>query len=240
MIGILLAGGNGTRLDPLTRVTNKHLLPVYDRPMIYYPIQTLLDSGITDILIVTGKNHMGDVMELLGSGEQFGADFTYKIQDKPNGIAGAILTCEHLIRDQPFAVILGDNIFHDMFKQDTRDFRYGAKVFLNEVPHPERFGVATISEGKITAITEKPINPQSNLAVTGFYLFDKSYWYYALDLRPSKRGELEITDINNRYIQDGTMKHRILDGFWSDAGTFDSLQTCSDMQRHRVQLTVGP
>lgn len=227
MRGIILAGGTGSRLFPLTKVTNKHLLPVGQKPMIYYPLEVLLEAGIQEIAIVTGTDHMGDVVNLLGSGREFGARFTYKVQDEAGGIAQALALLEDFSHHEPIAVILGDNIFEDRFGKTIRAFaerKQGAHLFLKEVPDPQRFGVAQVDSNRITAIFEKPKSPPSNLAVTGLYLYDGQIFDIVRDLKPSARGEYEITDANNVYIQNGKMGYDTIPGWWSDAGTFSSLQ----------------
>ncbi len=234
MKGVILAGGTGSRLYPLTKVTNKHLLPVYNRPMILYPINTLLDAGITDIMIVSGKGHAGHFLELLGSGSGCNARFTYEIQDKAGGIAEALSLAERWAGDENVAVVLGDNIFEDSFREDVQNFRGGARVFLSRVPDAQRFGVAEVDGRHVTRIEEKPENPRSDLAVTGFYLYDSSVFSIIRTLKPSGRGELEITDVNNAYIARGEMQFRVLSGFWSDAGTFESLLRASLLVRGEV------
>lgn len=223
MKGIILAGGNGSRLYPLTKVTNKHLLPVYDKPMIYYPLQTLTDAGITEIMIVSGKGHAGDFLELLGSGSEFGIRITYEIQDEAGGIAQALGLAERWACDENVAVILGDNIFRDNIREDVESFDKGARIFLKEVPDAHRFGVAELSGDQVIGIEEKPKNPKSNNAVTGLYCYDSQVFDIINNLKPSGRGELEITDVNNEYIYRNLMKYSNLKKFWSDAGTFDSL-----------------
>lgn len=223
MKGVILAGGTGSRLFPLTKVTNKHLLPVYDKPMIYYPLQTLLDAGITEIMIVSGRGHAGHFLELLGSGEEWDAQFTYQIQEKAGGIAQALGLAERWAKDENVAVILGDNIFQDKIRDDITEFQDGAKVFLKEVPDAHRFGVAELDGDRIVSIEEKPKRPKSNYAVTGLYLYDHQVFSIIKQLKPSERGELEITDVNNFYVKEGKMKFAILKGFWTDAGTFDTL-----------------
>ncbi|MCE5330289.1 NTP transferase domain-containing protein [bacterium] len=227
MKGVILAGGLGSRLMPCTKVTNKHLLPVYDKPMIYYPIMTLVNSGITDILIVTGGNHAGEFLRLLGNGKEFGLkDISYTFQEGEGGIADALKLAEHFAKDEKVFVILGDNIVEDNVKKHVDDFirqPNGAKVFLKEVSDPKRFGVAAIKDGKIISIEEKPENPKSNLAVCGLYMYDNEVFNIAKNLKPSNRGELEITDVNNEYIGRGNMTYSILNGWWTDAGTFESL-----------------
>ena len=223
MRGIILAGGTGSRLFPLTKVTNKHLLPVYDKPMIYYPLHTLVSTGITDIMIVSGRGHAGHFLELLGSGAEFGVNLTYEIQEKAGGIAQALGLAEKWADDEPIAVILGDNIFQDDVKNDVASFKTGAKIFLKEVPDAERFGVAELERDRVISIEEKPKKPKSHYAVTGLYLYDADVFSIIRTLKPSGRGELEITDVNNAYLTKGIMQYAILKGFWSDAGTFDSL-----------------
>jgi len=227
MKGIILAGGTGSRLYPLTKVTNKHLLPVYDKPMIYYPLYTLIDAGITEIMIVSGRGHAGHFLELLGSGMEFGISLTYEIQEKAGGIAQALGLAKNWADDDNITVILGDNIFQDSVKKDVESFREGAKIFLKEVPDAKRFGVAEIVKNKVVTIEEKPRSPKSNYAVTGLYLYDSEVFSVISTLQPSGRGELEITDVNNSYLQQGLIQYAILKGFWSDAGTFDSLLRAS-------------
>ena len=227
MKGVILAGGLGTRLSPLTRVTNKHLLPVYDKPMIYYPIQCLVNAGIEDIMIVTGGNDAGDFLRLLGNGRAFGLqDLHYTYQEGEGGIADALRLAEHFADGDKIVVVLGDNIIEMNIRHAVADFfsqRSGAKVLLKEVSDPERFGVAEIGDGKLVGIEEKPKQPRSNLAVTGIYMYDRQVFDFIRPLKASERGELEITDVNNAYIEQGTMTYEVLDGWWTDAGTFDSL-----------------
>src|SRR3989344_3423279 len=227
MKGIILAGGTGSRLDPLTRVTNKHLLPVYNKPMIYYPIQTLVEAGISDIMIVSGKGHAGHFLELLQSGEQFGARFSYGVQEKPGGIAEALGVCQDFADNDKVVVMLGDNILEDSIADAVKDFeaqKKGAKIFLKEVENPSSFGIATVDGDKITEIVEKPQSPKTNLAVVGLYMYDAQVWDVIKPLKPSGRGELEITDVNNFYVQQGTMSFEKLQGWWGDGGeSFDSL-----------------
>lgn len=227
--GIILAGGQGTRLRPLTNVTNKHLLPVYDKPMIFYPIETLKQIGITDIAIVTGKESAGDFLNLLGSGEEFGISLTYKVQDKPDGISGALRLCKDFANNNNnIAVILGDNIFEDNFKEDFDDFTEGAVIFVKGVKNPYRFGVVEFNkEKKVISIEEKPKIPKSNYAQTGLYFYDSKVFDYIDTLRPSARGELEVTDLNNIYLDRGELKANKVKGNWSDAGTFESLMKAS-------------
>jgi glucose-1-phosphate thymidylyltransferase len=227
MKGVVLAGGTGSRLSPLTMVTNKHLLPVYDKPMIYYPIQTLVNAGIHEILLVTGGRNAGDFLRLLGNGREFGLrhiDYTY--QDGEGGIAQALGLAEYFASGEPICVILGDNIIEGDICKAVDDFRLqknGAKILLKEVPDPQRFGVPEIHEGRVLSIEEKPLTPKSNYAVVGIYIYDQTVFDKIRRLKPSGRGELEITDVNNFYIQEGNLTHAILDGWWTDAGTFESL-----------------
>jgi len=230
--GVVLAGGTGSRLMPLTKVTNKHLLPVGHKPMIYYPIEKLRSTGIEQILIVTGVEHMGDVVSLLGSGSQFGCRFTYKVQDEAGGIAQALSLAEDFAQGGALAVILGDNIFEDDLKSYAERYlaqQAGARVLLKEVPNPERFGVAEISGNRIVGIEEKPERPKSSYAVAGIYFYDAAVFEIIRSLKPSSRGELEITDVNNAYITRGRLEYDILEGWWSDAGTFESFQRVNAM-----------
>ncbi len=238
MKGIILAGGTGSRLYPLTKVTNKHLLPVYDRPMIYYPLQTLINAGIEDILIVSGRGHAGHFLELLGSGAEFGVRLTYEIQEEAGGIAQALSLTEGFADDEPVAVILGDNIFKDNICSAMESFNSGARIFLKEVPDANRFGVAEIKGDRIVSVEEKPVVPKSNLAVTGLYIYDRGVFDIIHALEPSGRGELEITDVNNEYIRMGEMSYSVLEGYWSDAGTFDSLLRAGLMLQNEVNNTI--
>jgi len=226
MRGIILAGGFGKRLRPLSNVTNKHLLPVYDKPMIYFPLETLTKGGIDDIMILTGDEHAGDFINLLGNGKEFGVKLTYRTQSGAGGIAEALGLCRDFIGKEPMVVILGDNIFTDDISEHITEYKKNynnAVVFLKEVPDPHRFGVALIDNGIINSIIEKPKIPTSNLAVTGLYFYNSSVWHIIDNLVPSARGELEITDVNNWYIDNGMMKYKVVDGFWSDAGQTESL-----------------
>ena len=227
MKGIILAGGTGSRLTPLTKVTNKHLLAVWKKPMIYYPLEKLLEAGIKDILIVSGSEHSGHFLRLLGSGKEFKARFTYEIQDEAGGIAQALSLAEDFADGNNVAVILGDNIFEDSLSNEIKLFKKGAEIFLKEVKDANRFGVAEIINGRVAGIEEKPKKPKSNYAVTGFYLYDPDVFGVIKKLKPSKRGELEITDVNNHYVKKGLMQYSVIKGFWSDAGTFESLYRAS-------------
>lgn len=233
MKGVVLAGGTGSRLYPLTKITNKHLLPIYDKPMIYYPIQTLVDAGIRDILIVTGGKNAGDFLRLLANGKEFGVvHLNYTYQEGEGGIADALVLAEHFADGEKICVILGDNIIERSIRHAVDEFREqpaGAKILLKEVPDAERFGVAEIRDGRIQSIEEKPAQPKSNLAVTGIYMYDSTVFDKIHHLVPSGRGELEITDVNNAYIREQTMTYAFLDGWWTDAGTFDSLQRATNL-----------
>lgn len=236
MRGIILAGGTGSRLHPLTKVTNKHLLPVYDEPMIYHPIRTLVLAGIKEILIVSGPGHAGDFLNLLGSGKDFGVKFTYEIQEEAGGIAQALGLAESFANGEPVVVILGDNVFEDNFSEAIQSFVTGANIFLKEVPNNKRFGVPILEGNRVVAIEEKPLDPKSPYAVTGLYVYDATVFDIIKTLKPSGRGELEITDVNNHYIQRGYMKSSIVNGFWSDAGTFKSLFTASHLVRNKKNI----
>jgi len=232
MKGVILAGGTGSRLFPLTKVTNKHLLPVGKKPMIFHPVEKLVKAGIGDITIVTGVEHMGDVVTLLGSGKDYGCRFTYKVQDEPGGIAQALGLVENVCSDSKMAVILGDNIFLDELGPYAASFheqKSGARILLKEVSDPSRFGVAEVSGGKVLGIEEKPKRPKSTYAVTGIYFYDGTIFDLIRNLKPSGRGELEITDVNNAYIRKGTMGFDILNGEWTDAGTFESLRYANNL-----------
>jgi len=227
MKGVVLAGGIGSRLNPLTRVTNKHLLPVYDKPMVYYPIQTLVNAGIHEILLVTGGKNAGEFLRLLGNGHDFGLKHVnYTYQEGEGGIAEALGLAEHFAAGEPICVILGDNIIENNVCQAVGNFqkqKEGAKLLLKEVPDAQRFGVAEIRGDHVVGIEEKPKVPKSNYAVIGIYLYDKTVFEKIRRLKPSERGELEITDVNNFYIEEGKLTYEVLDGWWTDAGTFDSL-----------------
>jgi glucose-1-phosphate thymidylyltransferase len=233
MKGIVLAGGTGSRLFPLTKITNKHLLPIYDKPMIYYPIQTLVEAGIRDIMIVTGGRNSGDFLRLLANGKEFGLrHLNYTYQEGEGGIADALSLTEHFADGDRICVILGDNIIEKSIRHAVESFERqekGAMILLKEVPDAERFGVAEIDGDRILGIEEKPARPKSNFAVTGIYLYDATVYEKVRGLVPSKRGELEITDVNNAYIREGTMKFSFLDGWWTDAGTFESLLRAANL-----------
>jgi len=233
MKGVILAGGLGTRLYPLTKITNKHLLPIYDRPMIYYPIEALINAGIRDIMIVTGGKKSGDFLSLLGNGSDFGLKhLNYTYQKGEGGIAEALGLCAHWAAGESVCVILGDNIIEKNITRAVRNFqeqKSGAKIMLKEVHDPERFGVAELKGERVLSIEEKPKRPKSNLAVIGIYMYDARVFEIIKTLEPSDRGELEITDVNNWYIRDGSMTCEVLDGWWTDAGTFESLLRAANL-----------
>ena len=233
MKGVILAGGLGSRLYPLTKVTNKHLLPVYNRPMIYYPIQTLVRAGIRDILVVTGGNSSGDFLRLLGNGKQFGLKhINYTYQEGEGGIAHALSLAEHFADKEKIVVILGDNIIEADITESVLRFQKqasGARILLKKVPDPQRFGVATLRGSKILEIKEKPKKPKSSYAVAGAYMYDQDVFDFIRTLKPSARGELEITDVNNWYLKRGVLEYDFLKGFWTDAGTFESLHRASTL-----------
>ena len=235
MKGVVLAGGLGTRLDPMTRVTNKHLLPVYDRPMIFYPIRTLVDAGIGEILLVTGGGNAGDFLRLLGNGHEFGLKHLhYTYQPGEGGIAEALGLAEDFADGEPVCVILGDNLLQNSIRPAVERYERrgtGATILLKEVPDPERFGVPKLEGGRIVAIEEKPAVPASRFAVIGVYLYDAHVFEIIKGLTPSERGELEITDVNNRYLARGELAHEVIDGWWTDAGTVESL--------HRAAMLVA-
>jgi len=241
MKGVVLAGGTGSRLFPLTKVTNKHLMPIYDKPMIYYPIETLVGAGIDEILVVTGGRNSGDFMRLLGNGKDFGLKrLNYAYQDGEGGIADALSLAEHFADGDKICVILGDNIIEKDIRSAADAFRKqerGAKILLKEVTDAERFGVAEMRGDKVISIEEKPVRPKSNYAVTGIYMYDGTVFDKVNKLVPSDRNELEITDVNNFYIHEGTMTFDFLDGWWTDAGTFESLLRAANLvgQTHNKQ-----
>ena len=228
--GAILAGGTGSRLYPLTKVTNKHLLPVGNKPMIFHPIEKLTGLGIQDILIVTGTEHMGDVVNLLGSGAEYNCRFTYKVQDQAGGIAQALGLAENFAGQDPIVVILGDNIFEDDLTRAARTYTgNGAMILLKQVPDPQRYGVALLDGDKVIEIQEKPENPPTSFAVTGIYFYDSRVFSAIRDLKPSRRGELEITDVNNYYIRQNQMSSALLEGWWTDAGTPDSYRLANQL-----------
>lgn len=245
MKGVVLAGGLGTRLRPLTSVTNKHLLPVFNQPMIYYPIQILVNAGITDIVVVTGGNSAGDFLRLLGNGKAFGLKHLhYAYQEGEGGIADALSLVEHFASSEPVCVVLGDNIIEGNIASAVRSYRHqggGAKIILKKVSDPQRFGVPILDGRKVLRIEEKPAQPKSDYAVIGIYMFDKDVYDIIRTLEPSGRGELEITDVNNAYIDRGEMTWEELEGWWTDAGTFESLLRASNLVSqtgaNKLQLT---
>lgn len=243
MKGVILAGGLGSRLFPLTKITNKHLLPVYDQPMIYYPIRTLINAGIDDIMIVTGGNSAGDFLKLLGNGKDFGLKhLNYTYQEGEGGIADALSLVEHFADDEPICVVLGDNIIERNIRQAADEYRAqgrGAKIMLKEVHDPQRFGVPELDGDKVLRIEEKPAEPKSNYAVTGIYFYDNTVFDVIKTLEPSERGELEITDVNNHYIGRGEMTWNELDGWWTDAGTFESLLRASNLVAETGANSMG-
>lgn len=235
MRGIILSGGSGTRLRPLTKITSKQLLPVYHRPMIYYPLNTLIKAGIKEILIIVAPERAGDYLNLLGSGKEFGVKFTYEIQDKPEGLAQAFLIGEKFIDEDNVVMILGDNIFEDDFSEDIKNFKGGAKIFAKKVSDPERFGVVKFDKNmKAEKIVEKPQEYLSNYAVTGLYIYDKRVVEIAKEMKASPRGELEITDVNNWFLAKGEIEVAEVKGEWLDAGTFDSLLRAQNFAKEKM------
>ncbi|MFT9495196.1 sugar phosphate nucleotidyltransferase [Anaerosolibacter sp.] len=234
MKGIILAGGTGSRLYPLTKVTNKHLLPVGKYPMIFYLISKMKEAGIQDIMIISGKEHMGAVVNLLGSGYEYGLNFTFRIQDQPGGIAQALGLCEEFVKEDRCVVMLGDNVFYDNISSFVKDFEKqscGAKILIKQVEDPTRYGVVELRDQQIIGIEEKPQNPKSNYCVTGIYMYDHRVFDVIKSLKPSGRGELEITDVNNWYVREDSLTYDILEGWWSDAGTFQSLLTTNQLAK---------
>lgn len=234
MKGIILAGGAGSRLYPLTKVTSKQLLPVYNKPMIQYPLETLMKAGITDFLIIVAPDHAGDFLKCLGSGKEYGCHFTYEIQDKPEGIAQAFLIAEDFIDDANVTLILGDNLYEDDFSEAIQTFEKGGRIFAKKVEDPQRFGVVEFDENnKAISIEEKPKHPKSDYSVTGLYIFDNSVVQKAKDLKFSDRGELEITDINNLFLQEGSLDVAFVEGEWFDTGTFESMHEAITFARDK-------
>ncbi|TKJ17935.1 spore coat protein [Candidatus Woesearchaeota archaeon B3_Woes] len=232
MKGVILAGGNGSRLFPLTKTTNKHLLPIYNKQMILYPLETLKKSGITNVLIISGPGHAGQFLELLGSGYDEGLDIKYAIQEKALGIAHAIwVAARDFAKGEEIVVILGDNILEESIEEDIKSFKGGAKIFLKKVKNPKEFGVAEIEDGRIKSIEEKPKNPKSDLAVVGVYIYDKHVYEYSEKLAPSERNEVEVTDLNNVYLEKGQLDFKELKGNWLDAGTIEGLFEASEIER---------
>lgn len=235
MRGIILSGGSGTRLRPLTKITSKQLLPVYHRPMIYYPLNTLIKAGVKEILIIVAPESAGDYLNLLGSGKEFGVKFTYEIQDKPEGLAQAFIIGENFIDNEDVVMILGDNIFEDDFSEEIKSFKGGAKIFAKKVSDPERFGVVKFDENlKALKIVEKPKEYLSDFAVTGLYVYDKRVVEIAKTMKQSERGELEITAVNNIYLEKGELEVAMVNGEWLDAGTFDSLLKAQNFAKEKL------
>jgi glucose-1-phosphate thymidylyltransferase len=235
MKGIILAGGTGSRLFPLTKVTSKQLLPVYDKPMIFYPLNTLLRAGITEILIIMAPDHAGDFLKILGSGKEFGCKFTYEIQDKPEGIAQSFIIGKNFIDEDNVTLILGDNLYEDDFSEAVQTFQKGGRIFAKKVPDANRFGVVEFDEqNQAISIEEKPVYPKSEYAVTGLYIYDNTVVEKTQSLKPSARGEIEITDINNLYLKEGNLDVAFVDGQWFDTGTFESMFQAVEFAREKV------
>ena len=232
MKGIILAGGTGSRLLPLTKVTNKHLLPVGKKPMIYYPIERMVEAGIKEIMIISGVTHMGSMFELLGSGKSFGCKFTYRVQDEPDGIGGALSLCEQFTASEPCLVILGDNIFSQNLSQYVKEYEEnindGCMLFLRKVSDPHRYGVATFDNDILVKITEKPEIPDSDYCITGIYIYDMKVFEIIKNIRPSTRGEIEVTDINNEYLKYNKASWSVIEGMWTDAGTWESYKIANE------------
>lgn len=233
MKGILICGGTGSRLRPLTEITNKSLLPVYDKPLICYPLQTLIDAGIREIAVVTGTEHIDQIAQFLGSGSKFGCEFAFKVQEKPGGIGQALGLAEEFAEGQSVCAILGDNVYFDDLTPVITSFKTGAHIFLKEVSDPERFGVAEVNGDTVTSLEEKPGNPRSNLAATGCYLYDARCFQFIREQKPSERGELEITDVSRRYMETNELKATLLKDEWIDAGTFESLFKAAELVRNQ-------
>lgn len=239
MRGIILSGGHGTRLSPCTKITSKQLLPVYNRPMIYYPLNTLIKAGIKEILIIVAPERAGDYLNLLGSGKQFGVKFTYEIQDSPKGLPEAFIIGENFIDQDSVALILGDNIFEDDLSAEIQNFQSGAKIFAKAVKDPERFGVVEVDANyKAISIEEKPVAPKSNLCITGLYIYDARVIEVAKNLQPSSRGETEITDLHKWYLDKGELSVYPVQGDWVDAGTFDSLLAAQHLAKEKLQTRM--
>jgi glucose-1-phosphate thymidylyltransferase len=239
MKGIILAAGKATRLRPLTKVTSKQLLPIYNKPMIYYPIETLIKAGIKDILLIIAPDHAGHFLNLLGTGKEFGAKFSYEIQEEPRGLADAFIVGENFIGKDNVAMILGDNIFDHDFSKQIKSFEKGALIFVKEVHDPERYGVVEMDKnGKVLSIEEKPEKPKSNLASVGLYVYDNRVIEIAKKLKPSTRGEIEISgnpSVNNTFLEMGELRAEVIDGIWEDAGTFDSLLRASNIMEAKAK-----
>jgi len=246
MKGVVLAGGTGSRLYPLTRVTNKHLLPVGRYPMIFHPLMRLRRAGVTEIVLVTSPEHMGDVVNLLGSGSRMGLDLTYRVQDEPGGIAQALSLCQNFVGDEPFVVVLGDNILGSDIRHEVQAFESqialtgsGARVLLKEVHDPERYGVPEFDGDRILRVIEKPSVPPSSFSVVGIYFYDASVFSFIDHLKPSERGELEISDVSNMYADKKTLTHGVLTSWWGDAGTFDGLEEAGKLARDLFYEELG-
>jgi glucose-1-phosphate thymidylyltransferase len=238
MKGILLCGGTGSRLHPLTKVTNKHLLPIGNKQMVLHSVEKLVEAGVTDIMIITGTEHMGDMISLLGSGAEYGCGFTFRVQDQPDGIGGALKLCEAFVGADNCIVILGDNIFRASLKDPLANFvenNKSCQLFLKKVPDPQRYGVAILNGESVVQIEEKPLNPKSDYAITGIYIYNSEVFDILRTLKPSSRGEYEITDVNNAYIKQGTMSYTILDGWWTDAGTHPSYHKANVLMRELMR-----
>lgn len=236
MKGIILAGGRATRLRPLTKITSKQLLPVYNKPMIYYPIETLIKAGIKDILIIVAPDYAGQFLHLLGSGKEFGAKFSYEIQEQPRGLPEAFIIGQDFIGNDNVTMILGDNIFDEDFSEEIKSFEKGGMIFAKQVPDPERSGVVEFDKDmNVISIEEKPQHPKSNFVAVGLYVYDNRVCEYAKNLTPSARGELEIVDLHNTYLKNGELKVKTFDGLWEDAGTFDSLLRVSNVMAEKVK-----
>ncbi|HVZ12346.1 MAG TPA: sugar phosphate nucleotidyltransferase [Patescibacteria group bacterium] len=236
MKGIILAGGKATRLRPLTKITSKQLLPVYNKPMIYYPINTLAKAGIKDILIIVAPEYSGHFLNLLGSGNEWGLNFTYEVQPEARGLADAFIIGENFIGNDSVTMILGDNIFEHDFTESVSSFKSGGRIFAKKVPDPERSGVVEFDENmKVISIVEKPEHPKSDYAVVGFYIFDNKVISYAKSLNPSARGEIEIVDIHNKYLESGDLDVNVIEGMWEDAGTIDSLLRVNNLVAEKVK-----
>jgi glucose-1-phosphate thymidylyltransferase len=236
MKGIILAGGRATRLRPLTKITSKQLLPVYNKPMIYYPIQTLARAGISDILIIVAPEYSGQFLNLLGSGSEMGVNLSYEVQDEPRGLPDAFIVGENFIEKDNVTMILGDNIFDHDFAQSVTSFKSGARIFAKKVPDPERSGVVEFDKNhKVISIVEKPEHPKSDYAIVGFYIYDNRVVEYAKSLKPSSRGELEIVDLHNKYLEKGELDVNIIEGMWEDAGTIDSLLRVNNLVAEKIK-----
>ncbi len=233
MKGVLICGGTGSRLRPLTEITNKSLLPIYDRPLILFPLKTLVDGGIRDVIVISGNEHIDQMASFLGSGERFGCKFSYRVQDRPGGIAQALGMAEEFAAGDSVCAILGDNVYFDTLTPTIANFRSGAHLFLKKVPDAQRFGVAEMRDGKVVSIEEKPLAPKSELAVTGCYLYDNRCFEVIRNLKPSARGELEITDVSRWYVEKGELQADVLKEEWIDAGTFESLHRAATVVRQR-------